>query len=1502
MGCTFEGREYSEKELNEYLLNNYDKYVKIINENIDGILYSLNSSRDNILELNNESKDKSGTAAGRYIEQPHILYKSDLELLVPEFRLEEYKKKTLDSWYNERISSKDESLTTEEFKEVLSQEFDEMIKTDELFSEFSEKVIHALLYAKINNNINQYNGILSSLDSYQEILGENFNVKTLDNTVNNIYKKLKNTFKGGMLLSEISLQGIDKFEEEIKGRVDIIGIDSEGNLSIFDLKLSSKPFEQWDSVKLQKLEYQLGIYRQLLAHNGININKMGIFSIPLSMTIGQGNTLTTNPDIINIGLNKNMDLIKGKVSQNLRLLIPDKFKDSFIQTTEIDKLIETRLGQAFGKFGFQTQIFNENADSIYEKASKTKTEHNKYYFRDEILDKYVYVSSLDELKKEIDNYMERLKDPLTKNAKLIQFVQSLKQHINNKTIPNNLFNLQNNPSLNNDVIFNFKKYTDGTWEIIDSDVLLNSGIVGFKSNTGILEFVTLTVNKLDNVVLNGKNYTLLGQFLDNETYSESSIKNIELMKILIVLNEIPELFKNGEKLGNINVFNYLTGKSDSNSLDFIIKDFNKFSSLLGIENNFLNGNIDILDRSDYIKESLKLLYESFDNEKDQKLISFTDSPEFQLRKVEKLVELLTLFIRIHPEYGNLNFTDTFTVKSKEDELFYILVKMLNEAKGKRISGDIINTPEIGSTFAEFGNVLKAFFSYNDTKVNADGIPTIGLFGGYDLNNPDVLNSADMKIITELIKEGHDALRRAFNTKATVITNHTIEYYKEIGFANLERKIIGDSYKHHQNFYRKNTDGTLDSRFLFKNPYDSKEVLSDAERKYLKKMLWEINKQTISKLTKEELNETDLDKIMNFPSVINHGDKYFEVPLIPGNFLSKSHNTTINQIKNQFQNQLTNASQIFDQRGIVQEQLLDLEEQKNNYHTMINAIRMSSTRRSEILEKYGPQYFETNLDAITLTTTFNYIRETEMNKILPIIHSIATELKVLATFKKVDIKDQLEYLYKRLKADVFGEQLIHKETRDALKVIATAKSVSSAINIALRPVQTLKEGIVGTVTNFSKAYLGIFGAGTSSFSTEDLMNAYKLIIGKDSRFPNPVDFMIGLNNKIGLVDRDINSIVSRQQVDRSGILGGTSRFMYSTAIAADHLNRTVLYVAQMMAEGSIDSIEINELGEMIYDFKKDKRFSEFIKHKDNPNYTSEEFRKQKSLYRIRLDEFSKSGYTNKDGSPLKSGDDLPEIHTPKEINSLKSAINTTYGYYNEEDKAMFQKLWGGILFMNFRNYWTAKKNLWFIKRTNKTDKGGWATRMVDNNGKLEKLYRKEILDEKGNVIDIKAIPESSPENDGTLEEILEWQGDVIEGLYWSLAYTFRDVIRGHGKDAFSDKQRVQRAKLALHDILRGSLGVWLSIIMFKFLAELLGFDLTDDEVSISEHALVMGNKAIVKANKEFDPFSNIFAFNFEPTFTSVFDKSFTSAQKVFFGDGDGFKELQKNVKLLELIPN
>ena len=95
MGCTFEGQEYSEKELNEYLLNNYDKYVKIINENIDGILYSLNSSRDNILELNNESKDKSGTAAGRYIEQPHILYKSDLELLVPEFRLEEYKKKML---------------------------------------------------------------------------------------------------------------------------------------------------------------------------------------------------------------------------------------------------------------------------------------------------------------------------------------------------------------------------------------------------------------------------------------------------------------------------------------------------------------------------------------------------------------------------------------------------------------------------------------------------------------------------------------------------------------------------------------------------------------------------------------------------------------------------------------------------------------------------------------------------------------------------------------------------------------------------------------------------------------------------------------------------------------------------------------------------------------------------------------------------------------------------------------------------------------------------------------------------------------------------------------------------------------------------------------------------------------------------------------------------------------------------------------------------------------
>lgn len=1509
MGCIYNGQEYSEKELNDFLKEHFkDLTLKITN--IDGIAYSIaekiTKTKDDLILLhrNTEKLTESSQSVSEYIDTPHMLGKQEPELLNPVFILENYKNNTLEEWEKKR--TRPENLTTEQFREELSQEFDLMIQQTEELAKFSENVLHSLLYARINNNKNQFKGILNNLDKHKEILGESFNSDYLVNLVDDIYTNLNKIYKNGQLMSEIRISGVDKFGQLIKGRIDIIGIDSNGNVNIYDLKMSTNLYEDWDQVKLQKSEYQLGLYRKLLAHNGFNTQKTSLYLIPIQMNYGNGSSITQKAEFINITSNPNMNLVNGKVTRNLQYLIDDKITDNLFNKDAVEEAIIEKLNNVFPKYNFRTQLFNDDADKIIEQSSKRKTEFNKYYFKNEILDKTIYVNSLEELDKEVRAYVNELKDPATKNAKINQFADGLRKNIESQTPPDNILNLKNNPGLVNDIVFNFRQYTDGGWEMIESETLLNAGIIGFKNIHGTLEFVTFTVNKLKDIHLIDQGYNVLGKFMNDseaevKKIAPSSVQNIELLKVLIVLNEMPQLFENNRKLGNIKVFNYNTGTVKDLGLEELLPSFQVLTQKLEIPNNFLNNNISILNRDEYLYQLMDVLSQNFDNDKDKKIISLLDSPDFQLRKVERLSEMMQMFIRNHPEYANQDFLTKNKGNKQEDILFNLLSQAILEAKGRKIGGDIINNPELGITGAEFKNFVKAPFAYKDVKINNQGIPTVGLLGGYYFSSPDNMRSDDMKVVTDLIREIHHNMRRYFEEESLIGINRTKEYYQEIGFGAVNQHVIGDSYKHHQNFYRRiNETGELDPRFMFKNPYDKNESLTEPERDYLKFMLWNINKKFIKNLSKEDL-ETNIENVMELPQVLELGEKYFEVPLIKGTNLARAHSTTIGKIMNEFKNQIKSSAHIFDNRNLTPEQLLEIEEQKNNYHTMINPLRLSSNRRIEMLEKWGPSYFETNLDTINLNVAFNYIREKEANKVLPAIHAAITNIKLLGINQKVDLTPQVEFLYKRLKSDLFGETLIHEESKDALKVVNVVKQVQSALAIALRPVLTVKELIGGLVRGFSRALTEVYGE--NSFKGEHLWDAYKIFLGADNKFTKDINIIDALNNAFGLIDRDINSIVDRQKFDRTGILGGTSKFMYSTAIMADHLNRSVLYIAQMKAEGSWDSISVSPEGKLVYDFSKDKRYDEFYMHKDNPNYSSENFLNQKAAYRIKLNEFIQSGYTNPDGSNLKFGDPLPQVHSPRETNSLKSIINLTYGYFDDEVKPIFGKLWMGILFMNFRNYWSGLKSTWLTKATDKTDQGEFVDKTVNNNGKEEKVFLKEIYDNEGNLIDQIEVLESSPENDGTLEPVKIWKGKIVEGLYWSLAYTFRDFSRFRFKDAYGNKARMSRAKLALNDILTASLGVWLAMVIFRWFREAFGVDMDDEEISLGEHALNMSEMSILKAFGEFDPHKNIFSsLSTEPAIFSTFERIIDSSQKVFFGEGEMLKQAKRNIKMLELIPD
>jgi hypothetical protein len=70
----------------------------------------------------------------------------------------------------------------------------------------------------------------------------------------------------------------------------------------------------------------------------------------------------------------------------------------------------------------------------------------------------------------------------------------------------------------------------------------------------------------------------------------------------------------------------------------------------------------------------------------------------------------------------------------------------------------------------------------------------------------------------------------------------------------------------------------------------------------------------------------------------------------------------------------------------------------------------------------------------------------------------------------------------------------------------------------------------------------------------------------------------------------------------------------------------IIVAKMKADGIWDALEVKD-GQLVYDFKKDKRFSEYSKNiTSEPNYN-----KQVSLYHTIAEQFVAEGTQNPNGS-------------------------------------------------------------------------------------------------------------------------------------------------------------------------------------------------------------------------------------------------------------------------------
>jgi hypothetical protein len=194
-----------------------------------------------------------------------------------------------------------------------------------------------------------------------------------------IHSEISNFIKdGGTVMSELDIDTIQD-NIHVKGIIDIVAIDKEGNVHIYDLKVSKNNYENWDQVKTLSTDWQLAFYRGLLGQY-IDVKSATLNIIPIktgavyTADSGTKQILATNLNYAGQvpllqyelkGLREN-----GKLTKVVNALIPQKIQIPYDPAKS--KKFTSDLSLLIPKYEIKTSSSEYNVERIVEAAIRNK--------------------------------------------------------------------------------------------------------------------------------------------------------------------------------------------------------------------------------------------------------------------------------------------------------------------------------------------------------------------------------------------------------------------------------------------------------------------------------------------------------------------------------------------------------------------------------------------------------------------------------------------------------------------------------------------------------------------------------------------------------------------------------------------------------------------------------------------------------------------------------------------------------------------------------------------------------------------------------------------------------------------------------------------------------------------------------------------------------------------------------------------------------------------------
>ena len=1168
---------------------------------------------------------------------------------------------------------------------------------------------------------------------------------------------------------------------KLLGIIDLLIVDKEGNTHILDYKTSVHSYSEFSDAKKNAYSYQLAVYQRMMEKYGLNTYGGQLLVAPIQISgfrrdndnyVYDGIQLPTSFVSINTSLNSN------KMWENIDEFMPAPFKLS-VTAEKVNQTVTEMMSKWFPDYSDTRKATREYIIKKLKKHNKLVPDENGLYVWNKFGTKEAPITATKEAEfvDKVLKYEQSLPAKrLRATASVKQFIkEGIKNGINNADFPSPIISSTDGETTW--IRDTLSKYCDGNWEINDNELAESYGIIILKTKEGLvpeqIDFIRVSTNDLranyrtylnkDNPIKTRKGLTgtyeadVVQNSKSNSLMVEATNGNIELMETMLIINQLSGL--QGHTIGNIQVVNplYANGMKMSNEeLLYCFNELNKHDSVE--KNNIGLGNKDIkfatkyellLNELNYIINSgeannWKDEYSHLSGVKSAKPIfdqAINGNVEDRIKAVQRLIKEMQSDNIIKTKISR-TYTRQSDLQSKEILLYNTALQALAQLKG-------IN--------------FRQQLDDHDKWLESIMIWKNGVSGSW-IDNPGNLDSETLNLITKLVTEAYQNTRDDVQRHKVKIQKLVEKLKRENNFGAIKENTVGNQTLLYSNMYEETPDGD----FLFKNP----DRLQGTEREFLEYALYIINKNRYPDKTEEELQ-----------NMKNSNDvKYYRVPLALGGLDS------VASTQGMLATLRAKLSYLFPKVAYERAQkklegIFNAEEQKASSSSQV-LYQMAnyfdggeSDSRIDKIKSEGIQNLEHNLETLLLKHIFAYSVKDNIDAVFPVIKAAMIHISQQGAMRNLEFSNDIEYLKDYIKNKIQNKSIVNPKYQDWINRANMLKTAASKLTLAFAPVQALYQPLQGLWTDISLMIRK--PDGKNSFTFNHFSKALKLVYSDLSHFSDTPTICSALNELYGINDMDINTYVDRISTAKKGFWN-FENLMFKFASRPDYYNRMTIFTAQMMGDGCLDAHHINEKGELVYDWKKDKRFEAFA----NDWYNDPRYNEQKTLYYTVARQFVIEHAKNADGTDFELNMSkpmaLPRAYTSKEAESMKSLGDDLYGYYSHEKKSLILSTGLGSMWLQFKTYWSGKKNQ-YLQSGGVRIRGKWKhyseTIKDPATGKTREVKYYYQVDDKGNILfDQPPLSEDemNAKNIPLIAPLMQWEGQWQEGIILTLSDMFKEM--------------------------------------------------------------------------------------------------------------------------------